>query len=132
MKNLYDLVRGWIAKADSDLTAARLLADSAGPYDTSCFHSQQAIEKLLKALLAFHRQTIPHTHDLEELQRLALLVEPSSDLDHLDLFETTDYAVLGRYDLQFWPDEETAASALSLAGEVRRIVLASLPEECHP
>ncbi|MFQ5769509.1 MAG: HEPN domain-containing protein [bacterium] len=28
------------------------MVNSDGPYDTACFHAQQAIEKLLKAFLA--------------------------------------------------------------------------------
>ncbi|MEW6107540.1 MAG: HEPN domain-containing protein, partial [Bacillota bacterium] len=42
---------------------------SEGPYDTACFHCQQAAEKHLKAFLAYHERPIPHTHDLEELAR---------------------------------------------------------------
>jgi HEPN domain-containing protein len=48
MRDRHDLVRGWMDKAASDLTAAKLLLDSPGPYDTACFHAQQAIEKILK------------------------------------------------------------------------------------
>ncbi len=125
MSGKSELVAGWIAKADSDLMAGQLLSKS-GPYDIVCFHAQQAIEKLLKALLAFYDQPPPRTHDLEELQRLVLATYESKDLADLDLFEASDYAVMARYDLQFWPDEETAAGALSLAADVKRITLALL------
>jgi HEPN domain-containing protein len=125
MSGKTDLVNGWLAKADSDLAAGgRLLV--GGPYDVVCFHAQQAIEKLLKALLAFYNQLPPRTHDLEELQRLLLTVNNNPDLAALDLFEASDYAVMARYDLQFWPDEETAKEALALAVEVKRIVLEAL------
>ena len=107
MKKTADLVNGWLAKAESDLVAGQQLL-AAGPYDIVCFHAQQAIEKLLKALLAFYDQPPPRTHDLEELQRLVLAVHQSKELADLDLFEVSDYAVMARYDLQFWPDEETA------------------------
>ena len=90
-----DLVRGWLAKADSDLDAGRLLLAN-GPYDIACFHAQQAIEKLLKALLAFYDQSAPRTHDLEELQRLLLAIQDNPDLAALDLFEVSDYAVMAR------------------------------------
>lgn len=39
------LVRGWFRKADSDLADARRTTASEGPYDTACFHAQQAVEK---------------------------------------------------------------------------------------
>jgi HEPN domain-containing protein len=37
--------RRWLAKADSDLMAARRLLDGGGPYDAACFHAQQAAER---------------------------------------------------------------------------------------
>ncbi len=43
-----DLARGWLQKADSDLTTAELVLSGDGPYDTACYHAQQAIEKCLK------------------------------------------------------------------------------------
>lgn len=127
MSGKADLVNGWLAKADSDLAAGQLLL-AGGPYDIVCFHAQQAIEKLLKALLAFYNQPPPRTHDLEELQRLLLVIHNNPSLAALELFEASDYAVMARYDLQFWPDEETAAEALALAVEVKRVVLAALTD----
>ena len=126
MKDKQDLMRGWLAKAESDLAAVRHMLDSTGPYDTSCFHVQQAIEKMLKAYLAFHDQAIPWIHDLEELQRLCLAVESIPDLRALDLTQVSDYAVSVRYDLEFWPDQEVARAALALAEQVRQIILKAL------
>ena len=65
-----DLARGWLRKACSDLAAARRMLSGDGPYDTACFHSQQATEKTFKALLAYRGQPILRAHDLEELARL--------------------------------------------------------------
>lgn len=90
-----DLVQGWLAKAHSDLDAGRLLLVD-GPYDIVCFHAQQAIEKLLKALLAFYDQPPPRTHDLEGLQRLLLAIQDNPNLAAFDLFEVSDYAVMAR------------------------------------
>lgn len=132
MKDKDDLVRGWLTKATSDLGAADLLLDSSGPYDTVCFHAQQAIEKILKGFLAFHGLPIPRTHDLEELQRLCLNIGPFPNLAGIDLTQITDYAVAIRYDFDFWPDQKTAAEALILAEQVRDIILDALPPECHP
>ncbi len=42
MKEQIDLVRGWMAKADSDLLVVRRILEGSGPYDTACFHAQQA------------------------------------------------------------------------------------------
>jgi len=127
MKNKDDLVQGWLAKSNSDLAAANLLLESDGPYDTVCFHAQQAVEKVLKGLLAFYELPIPKTHDLEELQRLCLEVQTLPKLAGLDLTQITDYAVAVRYDLEFWPDQETASEALTLAQQVQQIILDILP-----
>ncbi len=132
MKDKHDLVRGWMAKAASDLIAANLLLDGAGPYDTACFHAQQAIEKMLKGLLAFRELSIPRIHDLEELQRLCLESQSLSALAGIDLTQVANYAVAVRYDFEFWPDHEMAAEALDLAEQVQQIILDILPPECHP
>jgi HEPN domain-containing protein len=70
MPDELDLARGWLLKAESDLHTARLMVESDGPYDTACFHAQQAAEKYLKGLLALHQQAFPRTHNVEELQHL--------------------------------------------------------------
>jgi HEPN domain-containing protein len=132
MSSEADLARGWLVKASSDLGAARLVVDGAGPYDTACFHAQQAIEKSLKGFLAFHRQPIPRTHDLEELQQLCLALVSMPHLAALDLTETTDYGVIVRYDLDFWPGQDTAADALALAEKVFGLILDTLPAEYRP
>jgi HEPN domain-containing protein len=122
MKDNRDLALGWLAKAESDLSAADHVLRGDGPYDTACFHAQQAIEKALKTLLALHSQPIPRTHDLEELQRQALSFHPLPDLASLDLAETTDYAVQIRYDIEFWPEKEIAEVAYSLAKRILNII----------
>ncbi len=45
MKDKVDHARGWFRKADSDLADARRTVSSEGPFDTACFHAQQAAEK---------------------------------------------------------------------------------------
>lgn len=47
------VARRWMAKAEEDLAAAeRLLSLDDSLTAVVCFHGQQAVEKLLKALLA--------------------------------------------------------------------------------
>ncbi len=122
MKDNRDLARGWLTKAESDLSAARWMLNSQGPYDTACFHAQQAIEKALKALLALHGQPIPRTHDLDEIQQICLSITTDSQLAALDLTQATDYAVALRYDIEFWPEKSTAEEATSLAEQVLIII----------
>jgi HEPN domain-containing protein len=118
--------RAWLAKADSDLTAARRLLEHGGPYDAVCFHAQQAAEKALKALLAFSNALIPRTHNLEDLLQQCTAVisaADAEDLERYDLAELTPFAVESRYDIEFWPDEAEASAAVSVAAAV--LVLAS-------
>ena len=57
--------RQWLAKARNDLlNADNNLASKEIPYDTVCFHCQQAAEKLLKAYLIGNGHAPPITHDL--------------------------------------------------------------------
>ena len=87
---------------------------------------------MFKGFLAFHELPIPRTHDLEELQRLILNIQPIPELADLDLAEISDYAVSVRYDLEFWPDQKIVGEALTLAEQVQCIILDALPLECHP
>jgi HEPN domain-containing protein len=127
MKDSLELARGWMRKGDSDLADARRTVASDGPYDTACFHAQQAAEKYLKALLAWHGQPIPRTHDLEEIQGQCERVQPLRSLGEIDLTDLTGYAVELRYDADFWPDLPTAAEAVVLAERVRSVVISVLP-----
>ncbi len=108
MKHKQDLAKGWMMKGDSDLATIKLTINSDGPYDTACFHAQQAVEKYLKAILAFHGEPIPRTHDLEEIQLLCIKWIETSEFRDLSLEELSDYAVSVRYDFEFWPDIDTA------------------------
>ncbi len=81
------------------------------------FHAQQAIEKLLKALIAWRGETYPHTHDLRQLwtlcteagEHLPLLPWPISNLQ--------EYAVLLRYDVSVvlpFADRETIRASVDI------------------
>lgn len=59
----------WIREAEDDSRAAQLLLEH-GHYRAACIHSQQAVEKALKALLLEREQRPPRTHNLITLQEL--------------------------------------------------------------
>ncbi len=55
-------------KAEEDAEAMRILMDASSSSDEIVgFHAQQAVEKLLKALLSHRRVAFRKTHDLTEL-----------------------------------------------------------------
>lgn len=71
-----EFVRQWMEKAQSDWTAVEILSASEQcPAEAVCFHCQQYVEKLLKALLTRYGVEVPKTHDLRRLTQLA---EPST------------------------------------------------------
>ncbi|MGA3211208.1 MAG: HEPN domain-containing protein [Terriglobales bacterium] len=94
-------VRGWFLKAESDFATAKHMLNTGGPYDTACFHAQQAVEKYLKGFLALNAQPFPFTHNLEKLQQLGESAVPAWPLKGLDLAELTVFAVQTRYDFEF-------------------------------
>ncbi len=65
-------VKEWIAKAEGDYATAELELHPTGTpnLDAVCFHAEQCIEKLMKALLIHLGVTPPRTHDLATLDRL--------------------------------------------------------------
>jgi len=131
MPDELELARGWFLKAESDLNTAKRMVESDGPYDTACFHAQQAAEKYLKGLLALRREPFHRTHDLEELQHIGEAL-PAWPLGGVDLTELSAYAVEARYDFEFWPDRQTAHEAVELASQVRRLVLGAVPQNARP
>ena len=67
-----EAVKQWRTKAEGDWTTVEILLKSElCPHDAVCFHCQQLVEKLLKALLTAHSVETPKTHDLRRLIQLA-------------------------------------------------------------
>jgi HEPN domain-containing protein len=88
----------WIAKADEDIDTVDLCLSAGGRLaNVAAFHTQQAAEKLLKALIAIAGIEPPRVHDLAELTDLA--GEAKSDVRTLsENIETiTSWAVLTHY-----------------------------------
>ena len=65
------------------------------------FHAQQAVEKLMKALLAQLAVPFELTHNLERLETLLKANHESIPTTPLALTDLTDFAVVYRYDLLF-------------------------------
>jgi HEPN domain-containing protein len=126
---LKDLVGQWLARADEDLAACRILVDRESLVRAAVgFHAQQAAEKLLKALLTWHQIEFPKTHDLTALLDLVATVHADLSASLSDLDELTPYAIETRYpgDHPSLTPEETQR-AVGLAERARASVLAALP-----
>ena len=104
--------RQWLERAREDLSAARQLV---GLPAISAFHSQQAVEKSIKAVLVLHQADFPKSQDIRLL--LSLLADTSTEPDEqvsAGLESLTQFAVETRYP----PDvvhEEDAKEALDSA-----------------
>ena len=94
-----ETVREWLNKAETDYRVAEreLAVEHESDYGPVCFHAQQCVEKLIKALLICHEVIPPRTHDLPGLSRLLQSVEPAWNWDDADLTDLTDAAVDDRY-----------------------------------
>jgi HEPN domain-containing protein len=92
------LISQWVEKAEEDYKNAEytLTLEEGCPVSTVCFHSQQCIEKYLKALLICHSLAVPKSHDLVELyHRLPSDSRPVLSEEGLAILNR--YAVESRY-----------------------------------
>ena len=89
----------WVTKAEADFaTACREIRARKSPnFDAVCFHSQQCVEKLLKALLIEKGIPFTKTHDLIRLLDLLVLHYPAMELLRPSLNDLTGFAVEFRY-----------------------------------
>ena len=92
-----EFAREWLAKADVDLSAARVLLDTGAHADAVAFHAQQAAEKALKAFLVWNQVEFPKTHDIKRL--LVLCRSVDAELAHAlaDAAALTPFGVEYRY-----------------------------------
>ena len=110
----------WLYKANNDLKSALKLLEGDDPImDTAIYHTQQCAEKALKGYLAFKKQPIKKSHDIE------LLVEICSAIDNefeklYDYSENlTPYATAFRYpDIYLEPDYDEVYEAIGMAREI--------------
>ncbi len=99
-----ELVRQWKEKAQNDWTAVEILLDSEHcPPEAVCFHCQQFVEKLLKALLTQHSIEAPKTHDLRRLIQLAEPLAPELSALSEPSDKLTIHGVETRYPGDWYP-----------------------------
>ncbi len=93
------VVDEWLEKAAADLeTATRECSVVRNAnYDGVCFHAQQAVEQLMKALLISREVMPPHTHALESLAALVAVQAPGWKFEPAPLRQLSLGAVQYRY-----------------------------------
>lgn len=120
--NVTPEVLEWIGKAENDLAAAYLLADSEAPLpDQLGFFCQQAAEKYLKAFLVADGQMPPRIHDIDTLLDICVAIDAAFDPLRPIVVGLSEFAVIFRYPGE-WSDLVTANHALTQAEQVRLLV----------
>lgn len=122
-----DVISEWAEKADADfLTANRELEVTDKPnYDAVCFHAQQCVEKLMKAVLISKNTLPPRTHDLVRLNELLRVAVPSWSCAISDLRLLDRAAVDFRYPGES-ADLEEAQQAFDVARSLRNSLVGLL------
>ena len=128
------LARQWLDRARSDLRAAEvLLADQPPLCEDAGFHSQQAVEKALKAFLVYRQVEFAWTHQIGLLLELCAQQDDTFTRFVSSAVPLTEYAVRFRYPFVGPPPSlAEARAALDTAQEVFRFVADRLPEETRP
>ena|SRR5882724_2318700 len=121
------VVTEWVELAPEDaVTAERECTASPWPnFTATCFQSQQAIEKLMKGLLARNGVVPPKTHDLIVLDGMLARVCAGWTWSHTELRTLTLGAVEYRYPGQRANTQEGQA-ALSICKRVWPVLAALL------
>jgi HEPN domain-containing protein len=124
-----EIINEWIRKADADYaTACREMSVGVDVnYDAVCFHSQQCIEKLMKALLIKNGVNPPKIHDLFHLSLLLSPVCKNWSPRPEDLRYLTRASVDFRYPGES-ADKDEAAEALEICSKLRTVLHQLLPE----
>ncbi len=113
-------VKEWVSKAEGDYrTAERELHTSGVPnFDAVCFHAEQCVEKLMKALLIHLNVTPPRSHDLAALDPLLAPVCKDWSWPGNELHLLTRAAVDFRYPGESAESEE-ASQVFAIAARMR-------------
>lgn len=115
-----DDARLLIRKAAEDEAAVRALIGSAEVADTVIgFHAQQAVEKLIKAVLAEKRVRYPFTHDIALLVDLARRASVEVDFPTEEAIDLTGWGAVFRYSDELDESLDRVATA-DLVESVRR------------
>lgn len=126
-----ELARQWLAKAKNDLLNVDNNLNSENiPYDTVCFHCQQAVEKILKAYLIGKGQAYPLTHDLLTILEKLLPFNAEAEKLRDGLAILMPYAVEIRYpDDLYMPTKADALEAREVVEQAFNWIQKALPTD---
>ena len=90
------IVSHWVERSEYDLATARAMLDTAR-YLYVGYMCQQAIEKILKAIIAQQNKENPPIHNLNRLAEIASIRNELSPEQFAFLAELTPYCIEARY-----------------------------------
>ena len=121
----------WLKRAKEDMSATAYILTATKPLvRASLFHAHQAVEKTMRAFLAWHGQSFRDTRDLCEIGRACAEVEPSigawlTDVAGLSPHGAHYLTGNGVYD----PQLDQAKEALLVASSFVLSLSSQFPEE---
>ncbi len=129
-------VQEWFKKANNDLRNAEILlncGDDYIPYDTLCFHCQQAVEKYIKGYIIYIGSDFPKTHNLADLIGICNQTDTSFSKYIIEVEKLTPYAVEIRYPDDFYmPSEDEAREAYKIASEIKLFIKEKIGDKIPP
>ena len=117
-------LKNWLIKANEDIAVIKQLSSEQPEFYTTAisFHSQQAVEKFLKAFLIYKDIEFQRTHDVDYLLAECLKIE-TLGFSSIDLKNLNDYAVTVRYPDDFMtPSLKAALENKEIALNVKEII----------
>lgn len=129
-----DEAREWLSKVASDLRGARIdLAAEPPLIEDALFHCQQAVEKALKAFLAWNDRPFRKTHSLEELGRQCCAIDAGIEALVDEAIPLTEYAWVFRYPgAPPTPEVSEGDAALDIALRIVGAIANRLPPDAVP
>jgi len=125
-----DETGNWLEFGEENLKSAKVLLES-GLFNPCLQNSQQAVEKMLKAVLVEFSLKFKKTHSINELAIMlgenGLTVDLAEDeRDLLDSIYLPSKYPLGSVLPDFEPDEKTCTACIAIAERVEESVLSIL------
>jgi HEPN domain-containing protein len=119
----------WLARADEDLRLAEKIVSDGEFTASAAFHSQQAAEKMAKAILISFGANYPRIHDIAELATLIEATRPELGRLVGRLSGVTGWYLGARYPrLEYQASQEDIRGALEVLNELRRQIYALTPK----
>jgi HEPN domain-containing protein len=126
-----EYVKKWLIKAENDLKVAENEMNVSAENivtEAICFHSQQAVEKFLKAYLVTKNVEFGKTHNLKFL--LDLCIKEDKEFEKVNIGNLSFYAVEIRYPDEFIiPSIDEAKECVKIAKEVKEFVLKKIKDK---